>query len=103
DRLVRIPCLDEVIAAELLLRLCERPVGHQLLAFAHPHGGRGRGGVEGRPGDVVLALLNRGGEREVLADDRLPLFLTQALPGRLVVVDEKHVLHLMPPSWSLTS
>ena len=42
DRLVEILGVDQELAAELFARLCERPVGDERFAVAHPDAGRGR-------------------------------------------------------------
>src|SRR5438552_3913155 len=102
DRLVEIARIDQEVAAQLLLGLRERTVGHYPFALAYPDAGR-RGGRLERGGGEVLA---RGAEfvRQLcgLAVTLLPLGLVQ---GLLVEVDEQHVSHrrvpLCPASYRL--
>src|SRR5436309_3785645 len=90
NRLVEIAGIDQEVAAQLLLGLRERTVGHHPFALAHPDAGR-RGGRLERGGGEILA---RGTElvRQLcgLAVTPLPLALTQ---GLLVEVDQQHVSH----------
>src|SRR2546426_1592923 len=106
DRLVEIARIDQEIAAQLLLGLRERTVGHYPFALAYPDAGR-RGGRVERGGGEILA---RGAElvRQLrgLAVAPLPLALTQ---GLLVKVDQQHVPHecasipcYLPLGWVLT-
>src|SRR2546426_7268652 len=106
DRLVEIARIDQEIAAQLLLGLRERTVGHYPFALAYPDAGR-RGGRLERGGGEILA---RGAElvRQLrgLAVAPLPLALTQ---GLLVKVDQQHVPHecasipcYLPLGWVLT-
>src|SRR5262245_1587630 len=46
DRRVEISGVDQEVAAQLLARLRERPVGHEAFALANPHAGCHRGGVQ---------------------------------------------------------
>src|SRR2546421_7060954 len=55
DRLVQILGVDEEVAAQLLARLRERPVGYQRFAGAHPDAGRRRDRVQ-RVGGQILTL-----------------------------------------------
>src|SRR3989475_2183875 len=90
NRLVEIAGIDQEVAAQLLLGLRERTVGHHPFALAYPDAGR-RGGRLERGGGEILA---RGTElvRQLcgLAVTPLPLALTQ---GLLVEVDEQHISH----------
>src|SRR5437867_5324279 len=90
NRLVEIAGTDQKVAAQLLLGLRERTVGHHPFALAYPDAGR-RGGRLERGGGEILA---RGTElvRQLcgLAVTPLPLALTQ---GLLVEVDQQHVSH----------
>src|SRR2546427_3768133 len=54
NRLVEIGRIDQEVAAQLLLGLRERTVGHHPLALAHPDGRGRRGGLE-RSGGAILA------------------------------------------------
>src|SRR5207253_10897882 len=66
ERLVERVDLDHVEAAELLLRLGERAVRHDLLAVADADGAAGRGRLQRVAADVGAALPELGGERAVL-------------------------------------
>ena len=71
DRLVERLGLDQVVAAERLLRLGERAVGDERLAAADPHSGRGRRSAAARRRLTSLPSARMAsGEREVLAADR---------------------------------
>src|SRR5207245_11611656 len=96
--LVEVLCIDQVVAAEVLLRLGERPVGHHPLPLPQPHRGRGGDRLERVAGPVVPALHDRLGELPVLRED--PLALGSGEPGELrgVLVNQQHVLHAQPPS-----
>src|SRR5947208_1279106 len=84
--------LDEVVAAERLLRLCERAVGDEGLAVADPHG-------HGLLDALQLRTVLRRGvarDRTVLVVDRAELVLRELRPRLRVVVDQQHVLHVVP-------
>src|SRR5581483_8517904 len=89
ERLVECLDLDQIEAAELLLRLGERAVGDQRLAVADTHGRGRRRRLERRAFYRLVA--DRVAELEVLAEDRVPRLLARY--GGLVVVDQEHVLH----------
>src|SRR5437016_465030 len=55
-RFLKIPGLDDVIAAKLLLGFRERPVGDRNLAVPHPDRHRGIGGEQPIDPDEVAAL-----------------------------------------------
>src|SRR3989442_2092738 len=90
DRLVEIARIDQEVAAQLLLGLRERAVGHYPFALAYPDAGRRGGRLERGGGEI----LTRGTElvRQLgrLAVTLLPLDRTQRL---LVQVDQQHVSH----------
>ena len=62
DRLVQVPGLDQVEAAQLLLGLGERAVGGGHLAVAHPDGRGGLRRLQRVAAEVVAALLDVLGE-----------------------------------------
>src|SRR5258706_6367490 len=68
-RLVEVLRLDQVEAAELLLRLRERAVGREELRFADAHRARRRRRLERLSGPVVAARPDTLGERVVLPDE----------------------------------
>src|ERR671910_259723 len=99
ERSVEILGLDDVEAAEMLLRLHERAVGCQHLAIRHPHDGCGVGLVQGAgedPGAGRLQLLVEGA-------DLRPRLLHLLVGHRLAdlagdAVDGQQVLrHAVPP------
>src|SRR2546430_5272377 len=100
NRRVEIAGIDQEVAAQLVLGLRERTVGHHPFALAYPDAGR-RGGRLERGGGDILA---RGTElvRQLcgLAVTPLPLALTQ---GLLVEVDQQHVSHVLTPCPPLPS
>src|SRR5205085_1185329 len=114
SRLVEPGAFEEVEAAELLLRLGERAVGDERLAVANADGGRRSGGGErGAAEDALAGTVAEGAvaggddraalaqlvrEPRVLAVPVIALLLRHGGPGGLVVVDQQHVLHQMPPS-----
>src|SRR5438034_3602565 len=53
DRLVEVPGVDDIIAAQLLARLRKWPIGHEGLAVAHADAGRRRDGMQWRCGQIV--------------------------------------------------
>src|SRR5688572_3420240 len=97
DRLVQVLGLDEVVAAQLLLRLGERAIGGRRLPVPHPHRHRGLRRVERIAADVLACLLDVVGEREVLTHDRVRLVLRPRRPVALVLVDQAQVFHGTPP------
>src|SRR5436305_5604122 len=65
DRGVEILGIDQIVAAELLAGLRKRAIGGQGLAFADPHGRRGRGRLQPVAG-LEIAVLDDGlGERAI--------------------------------------
>jgi hypothetical protein len=102
DRLVEVGRLDEIIAAELLLRLGERAVDDQRPPLAPAHGRRGRRRLKRVAGAVLAGLLQVGGVLEPGFHTRR-LFLRRhgRRRGRrrlLVPVDQQHVSHRRPPN-----
>src|SRR5271170_1653036 len=93
NRLVEILCFDQVVSAELLFGLGERPVSNRRLAIAHANG-RGRHNLLERIAALVLAAL-----RKVLREGHVPLENLGLFGGahflavRLTVVDQKQVFH----------
>src|ERR1700704_4206141 len=65
DRLVDVPALDEVEAAELLLGLRERTIGRDGPPVIHAHGGRRRRRLERLAGFEDALLADRARERVV--------------------------------------
>src|SRR5262249_7590083 len=92
-RLVGILRVDQVVAAELLLRLGERAVGDERLTVPHADGRRRPGRLQRIARDHVSALLDRLGESHVGGHDLVLLVLGCALPAVLVAVDQTQVLH----------
>src|SRR5207244_6365991 len=92
-RLVEVPGLDQVVAAELLPGLGERPIGGDRLAALDADGGRGRGRLQRGTGLEMAALHDRVGEGPVLTEDLPPLRLAHRGPLLLTVVDQQHVFH----------
>ena len=98
DRLVEVARLDQVEAAERLLRLGERPVGRDGLAVDDADGRRGRGRGQGLAGLEQAARLDVRGERGVggmrggrdVVGRRLVEFLA---------VDQEQVAHRPVSSW----
>src|SRR5262249_643785 len=97
DGVVQVARLDQVVAAELLFRLRERPVGGRRLPVAHAHRRRGRRRLERVAAQIVTALLDALGEGVVLAHHLLHLGLGRAFPELLVAVDQAQVFHWLPP------
>ena len=85
---------NEVVAAERLLRLGERPVGRQRLAVADADGRRGvaPAAARRRRGCPASPRLPRTRRRSPAAPPRC------ALPSSVVAVDQQCVLHRLPPS-----
>src|SRR5262249_32269372 len=98
ERLVERLCLDQVVAAELLLRLGERPVGDDLLAVADADGDALRRRLELVATNVRTALLELRQKRAVLLVQRGLVLVGQGPVRLLVAVDQQQVLHEMPPS-----
>src|SRR6267378_3504787 len=84
---VQIFRLDEVVATELLLGLCERAVGHRRLAVADANRGRGRGLLEGGSALLLPGLGEVLGKGHVLLKDLLMGFLRKLLAVSLVAVN----------------
>src|SRR4029077_6906932 len=88
DGLVERGAVDEVIAADELLRLGERAIGDEAIAVAHAHGvGLARASQRVAVDEDSL-FADRGRIGEVLAHDRIDLLLAHPGPGRRVVVDQ---------------
>ena len=68
QRLVDVLALEDVVAAELLLRLRERPVGDERLAVADADGRRGGGRLEPVGGHELAAVADLLRERAVALD-----------------------------------
>src|SRR5437762_2465658 len=96
-RLVEILRLDQVEAAELLLRLGERPVRGEELGVADAHRPRGPRGLERLSSPVVAARSNALRERAVFREEAPHLRLRNSFPLLLVRVDEEEVLHCRLP------
>src|SRR5918999_1775668 len=77
DGVVQIPRLDQVEAAELLLRFGERAVGRRDLRVPAADGRRGVRGLETFTGEVVAAPPDPLGKGHVLAHQALQLVLRQ--------------------------
>jgi len=103
-RLTSLPSMAVVAASLVLTAVAYAPLAlphlparlpsvQVLLAVANAYCARGRRRLQWSSGDerAVLAELVR--EREVFADDGIPLVLGQTGPRLLVVVDQEHVLH----------
>src|SRR5262245_35618309 len=98
DRLVEVARLDQEVAAELLLGLGERPVGHEDLAAARAQahgvlGGRERADLEQLAGTLQLGVV-----RAALLFDRGHVGRREGLEFLLVVVGQAQVLHWDPPA-----
>src|SRR5689334_7677776 len=93
ERFVEILHVDEHVAAELLARLRERPIGHQSLAIADPHAGcRGRR-KQRMAAEVLSARPQLLRELERVPVDALTLARVELLPARLIATDQQHVFH----------
>jgi hypothetical protein len=89
---------DEVEAADLLLCLGERPVGHETFsACVESDGECARPAVERLPFNEHAALAKGGVKADVLVHDRAALFRTQLQFCRFVTVEQQEVIHLPPP------
>src|SRR5262249_39514 len=75
-------------------RLGERAVGGRDLAVADPDGRRRLDRLEGVAAQVVAALLDAFGEREILAHECVGLALRHRLQLLFLVVDQAQVLHV---------
>ena len=96
DRLVEVVGLDEVVAAERLLRLGERAVGDERLAVADADGRRrvapaGARSPPTTPGATPRRRRTRRRSRCCSSSERLSHSVS-------VVVDQQQVLHVSPPS-----
>jgi hypothetical protein len=94
DCLVEGVRLDQVVAAELLLRLANGAVGGQHLVVLDADGGRGLGRLECVARDHGAAVPKLLREGAVGLEDLAPLLLGAVVPRALVAVDEQHVLHV---------
>src|SRR5271154_961068 len=93
NRLVEILCFDQVVSAELLFGLGERPVSNRRLAVAHANG-RGRRNPLERVAALVLAALRNVLREGHVTLENLGLFGgAHFLAVRLAVVDQKQVFH----------
>src|SRR4029450_3669357 len=91
--------LDDVVAAECLLRLRERAVrDDRAAASSRPH--RERGGATGKrlPTDERAAFPEPTAESQVRLDDRATLLGRQRRLRRLVTVQQEQVLHFFTSS-----
>ena len=95
DRLVERVGVDQVVAAELLLRLGERAVGGECLVVLHADGGRRLRRLQRVAGDHRAAVLEVLRERHVRLVDLALLLLAERLPAVLLAVDQQHVLHVV--------
>src|SRR5262245_31269347 len=71
---VEVLAVDDVVAAEDLLGLRERPVGRRRPAAADPHGGGGLDALERLAADELATLHDALRERVVVGHDLLALF-----------------------------
>src|SRR6266536_2842865 len=90
DRLVDVLALDEVEAAQVLLRLRERAVGGKGLAVVDADGRRARKLAQ----IGAAARLRPLAERHVLVHLLFPLLLAELLPAIAGAVDQERVLHV---------
>src|SRR6266545_1646062 len=97
DRLVEVFDVEDVEAAELLLALRERTVGHLTVALADADGGGGRRGVEALAGHVHALVLHLLSDGAVGLGHRLLLLVAGACALALVAVDRERVLHPSSP------
>jgi hypothetical protein len=88
DRLLEICGLNEEVAAELLLGLCERAVGGGNFSVAYPHRGRRPRGLKAVVSEEPAGFLHFLGEGEVLAMDLLRLSFRPIQCDRLVLIDQ---------------
>src|SRR5204863_9987154 len=98
DRIVEVLALDEVEAAEILLRLRERAVGREGLSVLDAHRRRARELAEVGPASRLGPLA----EGHVLLHLSLPLLVAELLPAVAGAVDQERVLHGVL-LWSLTT
>src|SRR5205823_8501609 len=84
--------LEQVEAAELLLRLRERSVADDRLAVSDANRRGGAGGGKLRPVDDLA--VRRLAECEIPREHPIPVFLRGRLPAGLVAVDQSENLHL---------
>src|SRR5213076_1688368 len=82
--------LDQVVAAELLLRLGERAVRDEPVAVPVADRRRGRRRLERVAGYEHALLPHVLGVRTVRLEDLAALRLVHPSPGLLVVVDQEH-------------
>src|SRR5204862_389609 len=96
DRLVGVLALGEEVTAAHLLRLGERAVRDDRLAVPHAHGRRGPRGGQLSAADDLLS--RRFAEGAVARVHGLALVVAGPFPGLLVRIDQRHHLHVGPPS-----
>src|SRR5260370_31473030 len=90
DRLVAIPRIDQDVAAQVLLRLRERTVGHRPFAVADPDARRRGGPLERGGRDILPRGIELVRPLRPLAVTALALAVSQ---GVLVNVNQQHVPH----------
>ena len=95
DRLVHRLAFEEEVAAERLLHLCVRPVGHERLAVANADGRRVARGRELRSADHDAGLARFVRERAVLRVYGFPLVGGERVPAGCIAVDQCHELHAL--------
>ena len=93
DRLVHRRAFEDEVAAERLLHLCVRPVGHERLAVADAHGRRITRRREFRSADHDAGLARFVRERAVLRVHGFPLVGGECVPTGCIAVDQCHELH----------
>ena len=85
--------LDEVVATEDLLRLGERPVGHDRLAASYTDGGGCLDALQRLARHHLARADDALGELEPLAHVGLLGFVAVELRDAGLAVDQQHVLH----------
>src|SRR5690348_8673997 len=93
DRFVEVPAVDQVVAAELLLRLRERTIGDDRLARLLAQRRRRLARAELRAGPVLTAGRQVLLELAVFAHDAIALRLGDLAPALFVEAAQQQVLH----------
>ena len=79
NALVEVSGFNEIVAAELFLRLRKRAIGGRDLSASYPNRGCGGGGLKPVVSEKATGFLDLVSECEVLAMDLLELSLWQLL------------------------
>src|SRR5262245_35127746 len=93
DRFVPIPALDQMVAAQLLLRFGKRPVHEKRVAAALAYGDGAAGGIQLGAAQQLASLLEVADELAILVHDPVALGGREFQPPGLFETAQQQELH----------